>query len=77
MVEFEKIQSLSIKPTKPPVKLVVNECVNCGYKLKPGKNFCGNCGTQVHSLTDNHCGECGYKFNQYEKFCGDCGEKRG
>jgi adenylate cyclase len=44
-------------------------CSNCGSENPVGKNFCGNCGTQL----ENTCPKCGVENPPSNKFCGDCG----
>jgi class 3 adenylate cyclase len=44
-------------------------CSNCGSENPVGKNFCGNCGTQL----GNTCPKCGVENPPSNKFCGDCG----
>lgn len=56
----------------------MKHCTNCGFKLKKGVEFCGNCGIKIpEKLPEKleYCPECGFKIKGGSKFCGDCGFK--
>ena len=47
------------------------KCTNCNAKLKPGTQFCPNCGTKLE--TRRFCTSCGAELAAGEQFCGKCG----
>lgn len=54
------------------------KCPKCGYQNTPGIQFCGQCGTNLHSQlkkvdTENECPSCGAVNPGTSKFCVKCG----
>lgn len=49
-------------------------CVNCGYVLKEGAQFCGKCGTPIiKRQSKSFCHTCGTELMEGEQFCPKCG----
>jgi class 3 adenylate cyclase/tetratricopeptide (TPR) repeat protein len=44
-------------------------CANCGAENRPGRKFCGECGSALSQA----CPSCGAANEPGEKFCGECG----
>ncbi len=55
----------------------MKHCGSCGFLLKPGKNFCGKCGTAVASRTGTQiwCASCHSTIPLQKRFCGKCGAR--
>jgi RNA polymerase subunit RPABC4/transcription elongation factor Spt4 len=51
-------------------------CTKCNSEIKPGKKFCGICGTPA-VVPERRCGACNTKLDEGENFCPDCGAKYG
>jgi len=53
---------------------VVILCSNCKKEIRPGRNFCGFCGTPVKKK-ERRCNRCNELLEDGENFCPMCGEK--
>jgi len=49
-------------------------CSKCKKEIKPGKNFCGYCGTPVNKK-ERRCHKCNELLDDEEIYCPMCGEK--
>jgi len=50
----------------------VNNCRNCGAKLKPGQKICVSCGFEPLN-GDQYCQQCGLETKKGQKICVNCG----
>ncbi len=63
-------------PTMPPAN---SACPQCGKAIKPGRKFCGSCGTPValsappQTPAKLTCPQCHQPVNPGAKFCRNCG----
>src|SRR5580700_2790981 len=48
-------------------------CPACGVENRPGRRFCGKCGTALAIA----CAACGAINDADESYCGECGAKLG
>ncbi|UCC17953.1 MAG: zinc ribbon domain-containing protein [Dehalococcoidales bacterium] len=66
------------EPEETPVFAIVT-CENCGRELKPGAQFCPDCGTQIAVLKevpqDGVCPDCGTQLKPNARFCPNCGKQ--
>lgn len=53
---------------------MVKLCSNCKKEIKPGKRFCGFCGTAV-IIKERRCNQCNELLEDGENFCSMCGSK--
>ena len=55
---------------------IIYECDKCGHQIKPGVNFCANCGAELDWDEDDnsrYCEKCGAKIKVDDNFCPKCG----
>ena len=53
-------------------------CPNCGQEIRPGSEFCSNCGARTggHPM-ELICAKCGSRSLPGTQFCGECGTRLG
>ena len=55
---------------------IIYECDKCGHLIKPGVNFCANCGVELDWGEDGdsrQCPKCSTKVNYDDSYCPKCG----
>ena len=73
--EKKPVEDNEPDPVADEATIVVQKCAQCGSPLKPGKAYCGKCGTPVLSAASETrvCPYCGKNLSIKARFCGACG----